>query len=555
MTDRETAPDREPGPGTAPGADAEPSHRPRRSLRHRLPVRLRHHWKLLAVCTAAGVALSLTAGSAMVRPYITSELTTQTVITQDLSGDGDLFDDGDHTIEISYDETEYAEVIDDYQEDGEKNFLKADITIDGVLIEDVGLRLKGNSTLSSLRSDDEGGGMGEGMPEGRELPEGMEDQGGEGGMGMTQLSEDSPEELPWLISFDEYQEGRAFQGRTEITLRPAASGSDTALNEALALELTARSGQTTQQYTYTTLSVNGGEESARLVVDTPDTQWADSLGEGVLYKARAGGSLEYVGEDPTDYEESFHQINAEGSYDLQPVIDLAASWTRPTTRSSPVRSISTWTSSPSRPIWPPGAAVELRWDERSGNNYYLWYDTSAEQFTVLSWDLNLSFSAMGGGGGPGRGGTPTDGEAPAQGEAPAEGEAPAQGEAPPSDGGMPDGQGMPQGPGGEGMPEMPEDGEMPEGMGGLSVGGSGVLEERLREDEDFVALYEQSYADLYEQLVASGDALSILEELTARAESVGDQGASELSTSLAAQLEELTAEAPEESTTMPGRPG
>ena len=120
---------------------------------------------------------------------------------------------------------------------------------------------------------------------------------------------------------------------------------------------------------------------------------------------------------------------------------------------------------------------------------------------------------------------------------------------------MPDGQGMPQGPGGEGMPEMPEDGEMPEGMGGLSVGGSGVLEERLREDEDFVALYEQSYADLYEQLVASGDALSILEELTARAESVGDQGASELSTSLAAQLEELTAEAPEESTTMPGRPG
>ena len=164
MTDRETAPDREPGPGTAPGADAEPSHRPRRSLRHRLPVRLRHHWKLLAVCTAAGVALSLTAGSAMVRPYITSELTTQSVITQDISGEGDLFDDGVHTIEISYDETEYAEVIDDYQEDGEKNFLKADITIDGVLIEDVGLRLKGNSTLSSLRSDDEGGGMGEGMP-------------------------------------------------------------------------------------------------------------------------------------------------------------------------------------------------------------------------------------------------------------------------------------------------------------------------------------------------------------------------------------------------------
>lgn len=267
------------------------------------------------------------------------------------------------------------------------------------------------------------------LPEGMVLPEGMEmpdgaahggDRGGmAGGMGMTQLSEDSPEELPWLISFDEYQEGRAFQGRTEMTLRPAASGSDTALNEALALELTALSGQTTQDYTYTSVSVNGGEESARLLVDTPDELWADSLGEGVFYKARAGGSLEYVGEDPTDDEEFAEKIDE--------YVDV-------------------------------------------------------ESFaTYLATQALISNSD--------------------------------------------------------------------------AMGGSGVLEERLREDEDFVAMYEQAYAELYDQLIASGEAQSVLDELTSRAESVGDEAATELSATLSQQLGEISAEAPERSTTMGGRPG
>ena len=64
-----------------------------------------------------------------------------------------------------------------FREDGEKEYIRADITIDGTLIEDVGLRLKGNSTLQSLSNNSMGGG---------------------GGGGMTQLSEDNPEELPWL---------------------------------------------------------------------------------------------------------------------------------------------------------------------------------------------------------------------------------------------------------------------------------------------------------------------------------------------------------------------
>lgn len=45
-----------------------------------------------------------------------------------------------------------------FREAGEKEYIRADITIDGTLIEDVGLRLKGNSTLQSLSNNSMGGG-------------------------------------------------------------------------------------------------------------------------------------------------------------------------------------------------------------------------------------------------------------------------------------------------------------------------------------------------------------------------------------------------------------
>src|SRR5699024_8166578 len=219
---------------------------------------------------------------------------------------------------ISYDEAEYEDMMATFQDEGDKDYIKADLTIDGTLIEDVGMRLKGNSTLRSLQDGGDaaagdgmpGGGGDDAQPDAAEqgaAEQGAAEQGAAepGGGGMVQLSADSPQELPWLISFDEYVEGRSYQGHTEIALRPAASGSDTALNEALALSLTAESGQTTQDYSFTSVSVNGGVSAARLVLDAPDAQWADAYGNGVLYKGRADGSFDYLGEDPTDYEDSF----------------------------------------------------------------------------------------------------------------------------------------------------------------------------------------------------------------------------------------------------------
>ncbi|WLP87677.1 CotH kinase family protein [Corynebacterium stationis] len=402
-----------------------------------------------------------------------------------------------------------------FREDGEKEYIRADITIDGTLIEDVGLRLKGNSTLQSLSNNSMGGG---------------------GGGGMTQLFEDNPEELPWLISFDEYEEGRAYQGMTEIALRPAASGSEVAINEALALELTAESGQITQDYTFTSVTVNGSESAARIVVDAPDTEWADELGSGVLYKARAGGSLDYVGDDPTEYEDSFKQINAEGAYDLQPVMTLMK-FLNESTDEEFAEELDDYVDTESFAKYLATQEILSNNDamDGPGNNYYLWYDTTEKQFTVLSWDLNLALFGRGGGMGGGVGGMQQDTET---GTATDIDDTATTGEMPALLDGM----------------EMPG-GEEGEGAGPSGGSDSGILKERFLDNEEFYAMYEQAYAELYEQLIASRYAEETLNELTTRAEKAGDEGAATLAESIRSSLASLSETAPEPSAGMGMGPG
>src|SRR5699024_4275045 len=230
----------------------------------------------------------------------------------------------------------------------------------------VGLRLKGNSTLQSLSNNSKGGGM-------------------------PQPFEDNPEELPWLISCDEYEEGRAYQGMTEIALRAAASGSEVAINEALALELTEASGQITQAFAFASVTVSGCESAARIVVDATDTALGDELGSGVLYKARAGQSLDSVGDDPTEYEDSFKQINAEGAYDLQPVMTLMK-FLNESTDEEFAEELDDYVDTESFAKYLATQEILSNNDamDGPGNNYYLWYDTTEKQFTVLSWDLNMA---------------------------------------------------------------------------------------------------------------------------------------------------------------------
>ncbi|WP_432105114.1 CotH kinase family protein [Streptomyces sp. bgisy091] len=567
----------------------------RRRLKDRLPVRLRHHWKPAGALCLGLAVLVYAFGDARISPYVTSSSQVEAdTITDDVKGTVGLYDTTvEHSIQLTYEQTDFDKMMKEFEDDGTKEPISADLTIDGVYLPDVGIRLKGNSTLMSLRGNQGGAGggrmpagAGQGAPrqqqggggqdrgrdangggpgaaggtgtEGRTgtagetgTPDGAGAAGTEGntaggpgatagarggmGGGMTQydLSADKPEELPLLVTIDEYVEGRAYQGEREISLRPGAD-EQVPLNEALALSLTDESGETAERYAFTTVSVNNRPAVTRLMVENPDTEYAEAVdGNGVLYKARAGGSFAYRGDDPSDYETSFRQLNKVGSQDLEPVMKFVK-WVDEASDEEFAADLGTHVDLDSFSRYVATQNLLMNFDDMAGpgKNYLLWYDLDTKKFSVLGWDYNLTFSgdaeagpddrmSMGGGRGAGAGGDRT---ARGAGGQAADGQAAGGQEGGPPQGGMPE---LPDGvepP--EGM-EMPEGGGAP-GGGGMPGGGGGggamsghALKERFLELDAFDAVYKKAYSELYETYFGSGKAAGLLDDIAGQARKAG----------------------------------
>jgi spore coat protein CotH len=359
-----------------------------------------------------------------------------------------------HDISIEVDESAVGAMIDTYQETDEKEWIEATVTIDGETFRRVGLRLKGNSSLRGVSDDAD------------------------------------PTDLPWLIRLDKYVDGQEVDGWSELIVR--SNGSETALNEALALDLLAEAGLASEHAVASSFSVNGADARLRLVVQNLDEAWEEEnfVSAGILYKAEAGGDWSYRGDDPDSYTDVFDQET--GDDDLTPLIDF-------------LDFINNSSDEDFAAELPDRLDVEsfaryLAFEEvvdnfddidGPGNNSYLRYDAESGGFTVVAWDHNLAFggSPGGGRGGPGEGGFPggQDGERP---------------EGMPTD--------LPSG-----MPQMPDGERAGGGPAGGMPGGSNVLVERFTDVEAWADLVEQAKADLTEELFDSGYAEQVLDQWVA----------------------------------------
>jgi spore coat protein CotH len=442
----------------------------------------------------------------------------------DVATDVALFDSREvHEIEVTFDEDDYDAMVETFADSGEKEWIEATVTIDGETYEQAGLRLKGNSSLAGL-----GGGFG---PPGGGRGDGEEDGGPAGGFGPGGASADEPEALPWLIRLDEFVDGQDHQGYEDVVVR--SNSSATSLNEAVALDLLEEAGLPSEEAVSTSFRVNGGDPVLRLAIEHPDDDaWQEGTfdGEGALYKAESTGDWSYRGDDPAEYEEVFDQEGGSDVTDLSPLIDFLqfleesddATFAAELTERLDVDAFATYL-----------AMMELldNFDDIDGpgNNAYLWYDVETERFTVVPWDMNLAFGAMGAmGGGPGGGGPGAGGLDP--GDLP-EGFDPGR---------------LPEGfdPGDlpEGF-EPPTDGEMPQFPGGGGPGGFGgtnPLVERFHANSDFEALYQEKLTELRADLYGDGVAAEVLDDrvatliehatdlvdeatITEEAEAIGDQ--------------------------------
>ncbi|MCP2280969.1 CotH kinase family protein [Nocardia amikacinitolerans] len=463
---------------------------PKSRLRHRFPRSLRQNWKLAAAFGVFVTVMATVFGTAPIRPLITGDASViSSPITENIAGTVDLFDaTTEHEITVEINAAEYQDMIETYQKEGEKDWVSAEVTIDGTLLTDVAARLKGNSTLMSLRGIEHrpGGAQqlgGAQQPGGEQRPGADHatggahapaggDQAGQGmGPGnMVILSADDPASLPLLLSFNEYVEGRAYQGMTELSIRPGSP----VLNEAVALEITAESGQPTQRYGYAVYSVNGSASQTRLILEHPDEGYADSLteGDGVLYKVTADADFSYQGDDQTTYAEQFTQVNGQGSVDLQPIISFLK-WLDEADDATFAAELGNRVDTASLARYTATQNLLVNFDDISGpgRNGFLWYDLETQKFSIISWDLNLVLQSDSTAG-------PHD-------------------EIIISFGG--------------GNAQIPP--EMPSGASGIKIGNT--LIDRYLVSSAFTAQYEDAYRQLYDEFFANGRAVEIAEEVAA----------------------------------------
>lgn len=291
-------------------------------------------------------------------------------VTENVVGTVDFFDaQAIHRLELSWDEGDYQRALDDFRDDGTKRWIRADAIIDGTRVPNVGMRLKGSTALTP-------------DPLGPEVTD--------------------PQRLPWLLSFDEFSDGRRYQNHREIALRvPGGTLAPvTGLHETLSLAINRLAGEPTQHTTYLTMSVNGQPPSVRLAVQNPGQSWVDGAvsaatgdADGVLYKALRTGRFEFCGADPLVYSDSFDQVTRRRLADLAPLIGLLR-WESQADDETFAAELPNYLEVESFARYLAVHHAILDTDDMSGpgQNYYLWYSNRSQKFTVLTWDTDLTFA-------------------------------------------------------------------------------------------------------------------------------------------------------------------
>lgn len=326
-----------------------------------------------------------------------------TTTTNNIENTVDLFDDIQmHTITLAMTSGEYQNMLTTYTETQEKDYYKIDIIIDGITIEDVGVRLKWNSSLMQVAGTRW---MGWDRPQGMQFPQWWT------WINMTWIEEsmrqmiwwywwaswdNNTDYLPLLIKFDKYVDGQTYEWRSQIALRKAWFSDTTLLAEPATYTVYQSLWQPAPETSYGHIQIDGKEPHLYIVSEVVDDEIYlnryFSGDDGILFKVDSFSSFRYLGEDPTLYTEIFEQASNENDDDSAQLINMLKFVSQSTTWEFAehineyididsvlhVLAIDTFMSNSDSF----GGA---------GNNYYLYYCKSENKFYMLTRDQNLAF--------------------------------------------------------------------------------------------------------------------------------------------------------------------
>ncbi|MCA9833174.1 MAG: CotH kinase family protein [Thermomicrobiales bacterium] len=338
---------------------------------------------------------------------------------QDYEPSAFLAADTVHDISIEMDRQTFEEMVTEYQNSGDKLWIEGTVTINGSVYEQSGLRLKGNSSLATLLggsiSVGGNGGGGNFNPNDDTMVgtdatpaagdttattgRGGFNMGGNGGETVDPTTVD-PVTLPWLIKLDEYVQDQEHEGMTQMVIR--SNNSETSLNEAVALNLLDKAGLASQQAAMVRFVANDSEPDLRLAIENPKNKWmkAHFPEDGLLFKAEAGGDWSYRGDNWEDYADIAFDLEAgdtgDDAEDYVPLISFLdflnnsedADFIAELPDRLQIKQFAIYL-----------AMMDLIGNtddiDGAGNNSYLYWNRSEDQFTVVPWDMNLAFGGMG----------------------------------------------------------------------------------------------------------------------------------------------------------------
>lgn len=369
-----------------------------------------------------------------------------------------LFDDSVvHSIQIIIDPDDYDTMLSTYQQTGEKDYFPADVIIDGVRVNDVGIRLKGNASLRTALGG--GGDMpargaggqfvpgqvpgagqlpldpqnmpqrgnrpqppagmqapdlenmpqppdGMQLPEGAELPDGMQlpnaaDLPAGGGPSAVQ-NPDGTTKIPFMIKLNEFVSGQTYQGYTAFAIRTYGTSYDAAmLQEPVTNAMFRLAGLPATLTAYAGVQLNDAAEQLFTISEVINETYLEAnfaYAGGVLYKAELGSTLSYQGDDPSSYAGSFTQQTRQNDADLAPLIELMRFLSESDDATFEAE-LPGYLDVDSFATYLALCSLLVNNDSLIGmnNNYYLYYDDLAGRFTLLYWDGNESLSKLGGG--------------------------------------------------------------------------------------------------------------------------------------------------------------
>ena len=288
---------------------------------------------------------------------LTLSLISTTACTEQKESYTQIFEK-DKVIDINIDiDDSDLEDIRNYPQNEE--YHSADITVDGIKVENAGIRTKGNMTLKSVASSDS-------------------------------------DRYSYRIKFNKYVKGNKLLGLDELCLNNGYSD-PSYMREYLHYEILRELGMNAPETAFCNVYINGEYAGFYLAVEgLADTFLEDNFGEsyknGNFYKMDEGSTLEYK----EDENYSYADLKSGNDEDLSSFKEFVKKLNDVTTGEK--GDIESFLNVDSALKYIASNTVLCNYDSYNGNmhhNFYLYEDENGV-FTVVPWDFNMSFGGFNG---------------------------------------------------------------------------------------------------------------------------------------------------------------